>query len=95
MLHWSHACFPSPYLCAVLSGVTVLTLRFISTCLLHVKVWTAHVCSVTDALHIHAHISQNGCTALHLAAQGGHEDVVELLLEAKADPELKEKVINL
>ena len=35
------------------------------------------------------HISQYGCTALHLAAKGGHEDVVELLLEAKADPELR------
>ena len=35
------------------------------------------------------HISQDGCTALHLAAKGGHEDVVELLLEAKADPELR------
>ena len=35
------------------------------------------------------HISQDGCTALYLAAQGGHEDVVELLLEAKADPEPK------
>jgi len=34
------------------------------------------------------HISQDGCTALYLAAQEGHEDVVELLLEAWADPEL-------
>jgi len=35
------------------------------------------------------HTSQDGCTALYLAAKGGHEDVVELLLEAKADPELR------
>ena len=35
------------------------------------------------------HISQDGCTALYLAAQGGHEDVVELLLEAKAELEPK------
>ena len=41
------------------------------------------------------HISQDGCTALYLAAQEGHEDVVELLLEAKADPKLRTKVINL
>jgi len=41
------------------------------------------------------HITQGGCTALHLAAQEGHEDVVELLLDAKANPELEEKVINL
>ena len=85
--------------------------------LLYVKVWTAHVCSVTNAVHIHVHtyISQHGWTAfvpcvceggdysclycmlqmhirnmhdgwtaLHLAAQEGHEDVVELL----PDPEL-------
>ena len=36
-----------------------------------------------------AHISQRGCTALHLAAQEGHEDVVELLLKPNADPELE------
>ena len=35
------------------------------------------------------HISQDGCTALHLAVHEGHEDVVELLLEAKADIDLK------
>ena len=45
-------------------------------------------------MHVHTHISQYGRTALHLAAQGGHEDVVELLLEAKADPELQIKVIS-
>ena len=42
------------------------------------------LCSITCT-----HVSQDGCTALYLAAQQGHEDVVELLLEAKADPELK------
>jgi len=36
-----------------------------------------------------AHISQDGCTTLYLAAQGGHVDVVDQLLEANADPELK------
>ena len=60
-----------------------------------VWVWTAHVCTVTNAGHIHIHISQGGWTALRLAAQKGHEDVVELLLEAKADPEVKSKVIPL
>ena len=65
--------------------------------LLYVRVWTADVCIVTSAVHIymHTHISKNGWTALHLAAQEGHEDVVELLLEAKADPELRTQVINL
>ena len=46
-------------------------------------------------IHVHARTSQDGWTALHLAAQVGHEDVVELLLEAKADPELKIKVISI
>jgi len=41
------------------------------------------------------HISQAGWTALYFAAEKGHEDIVELLLEAKADPELKTQVITL
>jgi len=57
-----------------------------------VKVLTANVCSVTNAVHIH--VTQDEWTALHLAALKGHEDVVELLLEAKADPEVKTEVIN-
>ena len=66
--------------------------------LLYVKVWTAHVCSVANAVHIHVthtYVSQDEGTALHLAAHEGHEDVVELLLEAKADPELRIEVLTL
>ena len=46
-----------------------------------------------QCIYMYTHISQGGWTALRLAAQKGHEDIVELLLEAKADPELKTKVI--
>jgi len=46
------------------------------------RIKSAYTCTCT-------HISQNGWTALYLAALKGHGDVVELLLEAKADPELK------
>ena len=56
------------------------------------KVFTSDVCNVTNAVHIH--VTQEGWTALHLAAKEGHEDVVELLLEEKADPELQTKVIS-
>lgn len=34
----------------------------------------------------------NGWTALHLAAIGGHLDVVYLLMEAGCDPQVKDKV---
>ena len=37
--------------------------------------------------------TQHGQTALHRAAHYGHEDVVELLLEAKGDPDLTDMVI--
>ena len=45
-------------------------------------------------MRTHTH-NQDGRTALHFAAQGGHEDVVELLFEAKADPDLRDKVASL
>jgi len=40
----------------------------------------------------HTHV-QDGCTALLLAADKGHEDVVQLLIEAHADPDLQDEVI--
>ena len=43
--------------------------------------------------HTHTH-TQFGSNALHLAVQEGHKDVVELLLEAKADPDIPDKVIT-
>ena len=57
----------------------------------------AYTQSKCTHVHIHTHTRspqmQTGCTALYLATQEGHEDVVELLLEAKADPELKENEV--
>ena len=35
-----------------------------------------------------------GCTALLIAAEFQHEDVVELLIEVDADPDLQTKVIT-
>ena len=32
---------------------------YISTCHLHVKVWSAHVCSVTTAVRVYAHTYHN------------------------------------
>ena len=43
--------------------------------------------------HTHTH-TQQGCTALFLAAEFQHEDVVELLIEVDADPDLQTKVIT-
>ena len=44
--------------------------------------------------HAHTHIyTQYGRTALYFAASHGYEDIVELLLESKADPDLTDKVI--
>ena len=35
---------------------------------------------------------QSGWTALHFAVDSEHEDIVELLLKAEADPDLPKKV---
>jgi len=40
----------------------------------------------------HTHV-QDGYTALLLAADQEHEDVVQLLIEVDADPDLQDKVI--
>ena len=41
----------------------------------------------------HTHV-QYGYTALLLAADEGHEDVVQLLIEVDADPDLQDQVIH-
>jgi len=65
----------------------------IHTHCLHVR--TSEILPLHSDISSHIHILQEGYTALYLAAQEGHEDIVELLLGAKADPNLKMKVIIL
>ena len=43
--------------------------------------------------YTHTHDTQWGGTALRAAIEIEHEDIVELLLEANADPDLPDKVI--
>jgi len=45
-------------------------------------------------MHVMHHFTQDGKTALYVAAQEGNEDILELLLKAKADPELKTKKVG-
>jgi len=57
-----------------------------------------NMCTVTVLIQHGATVNftdKDGWTALHLAAQEGHEDVVDLLLETMANPDLKTKVISI
>ena len=48
--------------------------------------------------HTHTHIyihTQQGYTALMAAAASQHEDIVELLTEVHADPDLQDEVIGI
>ena len=42
--------------------------------------------------YIYSYIYQYERTALHLAAEGGHDKIVERLVEAKADPCAQDRV---
>ena len=67
-----------------------------------------HTCTLTDThtctyphthtfMHVCTHTqlyTQTGETALHIAVREEREDIVELLLEANADPDLPKKVIH-
>jgi len=66
---------------------------FISMCFVYRYRLLMFILLLMQCIYTYTHISQGGWTALRLAAQKGHEDIVELLLEAKADPEVKSKVI--
>jgi len=43
--------------------------------------------------YVHTHTQWEG-TALHAAADCGHVDVVELLLEGEADPDVQNEVVH-
>ena len=61
---------------------------------IYLKNLLIHLLFVCDGVHGIMYFTQDGKTALYVAAQEGHEDVVELLLKAKADPELKTKKVG-
>ena len=64
---------------------TYTTLAYIHETCMHTCTCTCHT------VHIY---TQDGCTALYRAAANGHDDVVELLLKAKADPDKTFMVIG-
>ena len=68
----------------------------------HTHTYHIHTCTHTLAhthtrVHVHAHTythihtHKDGYSAIDIAAHSGHEDVVELLLDVKTDPELSDE----
>ena len=57
----------------------------------HVHAYTCMYTYVYWHISTHPHI-QDGETALHIAAACGHEDVLQLLLEASMDPDMQDEV---
>ena len=61
---------------------------------MHMNATHTYICTCVTPAQMHTHIyTQYGHPALYFAASNGHEDVVELLLGAKADPDLTDVVI--
>ena len=58
---------------------------------MHTINWCLEMFHFVLASYLHCILTtiQTGLTALHAAAQGGHWRVVELLLEANADVDIK------
>jgi len=62
----------------------------------HMHTHDTHTYAHMSYTHIHKHeCAQNRQTALYFAADRGHEDVVDLLLEANADSDLSKKVVQM
>lgn len=53
-----------------------------------------HGYNINAPFHTHDYI-QLGWTALHAAVANKHDEIVELLLEAKINPDLPDRVSNL
>ena len=56
------------------------------------KSWSAGVCVCSPAHHFSLNYVQDGTTALFVAAQNGHLRVVEVLIAAKAQVDIQQKV---
>ena len=51
-----------------------------------------YILYISYYIYIYTYIYQWERTALHLAAEGGHDKIVETLVEAKADPCAQDRV---
>ena len=60
----------------------------------HTHVHTHTYTHTHTRTHIHTH-TQQGITALIAAAVFQHEDIVQLLIEVPADPDLQDEVIGI
>ena len=63
-----------------------------------ISISTSHLLYVMDEVHTLTHplihtLTQKGFTALNLSASQGREDIVDLLLEANPDPDIKDTVV--
>jgi len=56
---------------------------------MYMPIQYVYICVLTHSAHPHI---QDGRTALHIAAAYGHEDVLEVLLEASMDPDMQDEV---
>ena len=60
------------------------------------ELYVSSLPSTCTPTHMYTHThTQQGYTALIAAAESQHEDIVELLIEVHADPDLQDEVIGI